>query len=34
MAGVRHLVAEGSERAREEAEKTLVEVREVIGINY
>jgi tryptophanyl-tRNA synthetase len=34
MAGVRHLVAEGSERAREEAEKTLVEVREVMGINY
>jgi tryptophanyl-tRNA synthetase len=31
---VKHLVTEGSERAREEAQKTLVEVKEVMGLDY
>jgi tryptophanyl-tRNA synthetase len=31
---VKHLVTEGSERAREVAQKTLVEVKEVMGLDY
>jgi tryptophanyl-tRNA synthetase len=31
---IAHLVTEGAERARDEAQKTLKEVREVMGIEY
>lgn len=31
---VKHLVTEGSERARQEAQKTLIEVKEVMGLDY
>jgi tryptophanyl-tRNA synthetase len=34
MQGIRRIISEGSERAREEAEKTLVEVREAMGLDY
>ncbi|MDP1603194.1 MAG: tryptophan--tRNA ligase [Legionella sp.] len=34
LGSVKRLVAEGSEAAREEANKTLKEVREVMGLNY
>jgi tryptophanyl-tRNA synthetase len=34
MSGIRRIVTEGSERAREEAEKTLDEVREAMGLDY
>jgi tryptophanyl-tRNA synthetase len=34
LSGIKRIVSEGSERAREEAEKTLVEVREVMGLDY
>ena len=34
MGSIRRIVTECSERAREEAEKTLVEVREVMGLDY
>jgi tryptophanyl-tRNA synthetase len=34
MSSIRRIVSEGSEKAREEAEKTLVEVRESMGLDY
>jgi len=34
MQGIRRIITEGSERARAEAEKTLLEVREVMGLDY
>ena len=34
LAGVKRIVAEGSEAAREEAEKTLQEVREAMSLDY
>lgn len=34
MSSIRRIVSEGSEKAREEAEKTLLEVREAMGLDY
>jgi len=34
MSSIRRIVTEGSEKAREEAEKTLLEVREAMGLDY
>ena len=34
LGSVRRIVAEGSERAREEAQKTISEVRDVMGLDY
>lgn len=34
LSGIKRIVSEGSERAREEAEKTLIEVREAMGLDY
>ena len=34
LSGIKRIASEGSERAREEAEKTLIEVREAMGLDY
>ena len=34
LGSVKRMVAEGSEQARSEANKTLTEVREVMGLDY
>ena len=34
MGSVKRIVAEGSEQAREEANKTLSHVREAMGLDY